>query len=288
MRRGFISFLSISAFSAIIAFGCSSGTIDVLGQNNYRNIVESTYFPHILTEEIQHTPIPSVTSSPTPEQMLQPTQIIKSVETENVIPTQAPSINVNVETAVPSTTPENVSVQDTKDEQVVFLGDSITEGLSIYGFFPETQIIGINSLNTILAEEQVVPVAKINPSKLFILLGINDIWEGDSVDEFIERYRGLISDIKGNTKDCNIYVESIFPVSEFAIETNPVISNTIIDDANAKIKTMTKELGVKYIDVNSVLKDEKGNLKGEYSNDGVHIINYYYPIWTKILASYMK
>lgn len=267
MGRGFISFLLISAFSIAIAIGYSSGTIDVLGQNNYRNLVEATY-----------TSIPVTTPSPTP-----------TVENkEKVTQTKLPIHNIDLETAVPIAAPENDTIQDTKAEKIVFLGDSITEGLSIYGFFPETNIIGINSLNTILAEDQVAPVVSINPSKLFILLGINDIWEGDSVDGFIERYSSLISDIKGKTKNCDIYVESIFPVSEFAMETNPAISNIIIDDANEKIKTITKKLGIKYIDVNSVLKDEKGNLKSEYSNDGVHIINYYYPIWTDILASYMK
>lgn len=173
-------------------------------------------------------------------------------------------------------------------ENAVFLGDSITEGLSIYGFFPKSKIIGVNSLNTISAREHIDEVVSQKPSKLFIMLGINDIWEGDSVDEYIDRYKALIKDLKTEATGCKIYVESLFPVSQYAMERNQKINNKIIDDANNKIRIMARETGVTYIDVNSAFKDSKGNLRSEYTNDGVHIIDYYYTIWTSILEKYVK
>lgn len=171
---------------------------------------------------------------------------------------------------------------------VVFLGDSLTEGLSAYGFFPDAVIAGINSLNTLSAQEHVYEIASVHPSKLFILLGINDIWEGDSVEGFIERYRELITRFEEQTPGTRIYIESMLPVSTAAMERNPHINNTIIDGVNVELKKMAQELKTDYIDVNTVMKDENGNLRSEYTNDGVHLIDYYYPVWTEQLDKYVK
>ncbi len=171
---------------------------------------------------------------------------------------------------------------------VVFLGDSLTEGLSAYGFFPDAVIAGINSLNTLSAQEHVYEIASVHPSKLFILLGINDIWEGDSVEGFVERYRALVTQFEEQTPGTRIYIESMLPVSTAALERNPHINNAIIDGVNAELKKMAQELRADYIDVNTVMKDENGNLRSEYSNDGVHLIDYYYPVWTEQLDKYVK
>lgn len=171
---------------------------------------------------------------------------------------------------------------------VVFLGDSLTEGLSAYGFFSDAVITGINSLNTLSAQEHVYEIASVHPSKLFILLGINDIWEGDSVEDFVDRYRDLVAQFEEQTPGTRIYIESMLPVSTAAMERNPHINNTIIDSVNVALKKMAQELKTDFIDVNTVMKDENGNLRSEYTNDGVHLIDYYYPVWTDQLDKYVK
>lgn len=174
------------------------------------------------------------------------------------------------------------------DNSIVFLGDSLTEGLEIYGFFPEAVIKGVNSLNTISAREQVYGISALHPEKLFILLGINDLWEGDSIEDFIQRYRGLIEEFKLQTPETRIYIESLMPVSVVAVERNHQISNPKIDKANMELRALAEELNVNYIDVSSQLKDDNGNMKSEYTNDGVHIIDVYYHIWADTLAKYAK
>jgi Lysophospholipase L1 and related esterases len=264
MRKNIKSLIIVGSFTAAIAgvyYNYSGAIINVLGQNTISNTVKS-----------------------------------------NIQAAETPEINIyeNTKTATPAPTvlktPADVSPLPDKSDikppnrvisgNVVLLGDSMTEGLSIYGYLPETHIVGVNSLNTISALDQVDKVVSYNPDKLFILLGINDIWEGGSIDEYIDRYKNLITEIKKRT-NCAIYIESLLPVSQYAIDRNSQISNEIIDNANSKIENMTEELNIKYIDVNSGLKDEKGNLRSEYSNDGVHLINIYYPLWTDKLITYM-
>lgn len=183
---------------------------------------------------------------------------------------------------------ENEIANEDKTHPVVFLGDSITEGLLIYGYFTDSVIMGINSLNTLSAKDYVNDIALLQPSKLFILLGINDIWEGGSVEDYISSYNELLIELKSKTPSTHIYVESLFPVSVAAIERNSLIDNVKIDNANTELKTVSENLNLDFIDVNTPLKDEDGNMKSEYSNDGVHLIDIYYPIWTSILENYCE
>jgi len=55
---------------------------------------------------------------------------------------------------------------------------------------------------------------------------------------------------------------------------NPVMrvrSNESIAKASAMIKALAEEFHCHYMDVNDGLKDEHGNLKLEYTVDGIHM-----------------
>jgi len=289
MRKSLKTIILVGTFLTAFVVGDNGYGIKALEQSSLhietsepveeQNILyqkQVSYQPNQDLSTILNTP------SPTPETIATP------VRAE--ISTPSPDEALKVADTEAGQTMEVKDEKTNKKEEgpVVFLGDSITEGLSVYGYFPEAKIIGVNSLNTISAKEQIENVVSLKPSKLFILIGINDIWEGGSVDEYIDRYRELINKIKAGTSDSKIYIESILPVSEYAMERNEQISNKIIDEANNKIKVMAREVGVNYIDINSAFKDNKGNLRSEYTNDGVHLIDYYYPTWTGILERYMK
>lgn len=297
MRKNIKSLIIIGSFTVVIATVYYSNTIiNVLGQNTVSNTVSTTVKTHIeatgipevnIYEKIQ-TPAPASTPvetpTPAPTSTIQPLKEAGIIQKDSENKITAPSDVVAAEVPAKSEEkPQNKVING----NIVLLGDSMTEGLSIYGFLPETHIVGVNSLNTISALEQVDKVVGFNPDKLFILLGINDIWEGGPIDEYINRYKNLITEIKKKT-NCTIYIESLLPVSQNAMERNNQISNEIINNANSRIAEMTKELNINYIDVNSGLKDEKGNLRSEYSNDGVHLINTYYHLWTDKLIAYME
>lgn len=297
MRKNIKSLIIIGSFTAVIGtVYYSSAIINVWGQNTVSNTVTTTVKSNIevtetpeinIYEKVQPaTPAPTPLETPTPAPTYTTQPVKEAEDIQKVLEVQTAAPSEITEPAVPVKSEETLPNRAINGN-VVLLGDSMTEGLAIYGFLPETHIVGVNSLNTISALEQVDKVVSYNPDKLFILLGINDIWEGDSVDEYVDRYKSLITEIKKKTK-CEIYIESLLPVSQYAMEGNSKISNEIINNANSKIAKLTEELNVKYIDVNSGLKDEKGNLRSEYSNDGVHLINTYYTLWTDKLTAYME
>lgn len=50
------------------------------------------------------------------------------------------------------------------------------------------------------------------------------------------------------------------------MRTNPKIA-----EANAAVKKLAEKYHAKYMDINDLLKDENGNLKAEYTIEGMHI-----------------
>lgn len=50
-----------------------------------------------------------------------------------------------------------------------------------------------------------------------------------------------------------------------------VRTNEKIDRANEAVRELAKKHHAKYIDINAPLKDENGNLKAEYTIEGMHI-----------------
>ena len=48
-------------------------------------------------------------------------------------------------------------------------------------------------------------------------------------------------------------------------------TNPKITEANAAVKKLAEKYYAKYMDINDQLKDENGNLKAEYTIEGMHI-----------------
>jgi hypothetical protein len=167
-----------------------------------------------------------------------------------------------------------------------FIGDSLTVGLSTYGYIPEDytfaqtgiSLLKINSLQLSTTCGYVYPaqaVAGWQSKHVYILLGINGVtWVSD--DTAIARYTQLITDIltySSTVEDINVI--SVLPVAysmeaKSSVESGRIL-NSEVDAFNLKLQAMANELGVNYIDVNSSLKDQYGRLPDELTVDGLHL-----------------
>lgn len=70
----------------------------------------------------------------------------------------------------------------------------------------------------------------------------------------------------------------------FDIEKN----NENIIKINENIKQICDELGCTYVDIHSSLLDSNGYLSVEYSDDGLHLNENGYAIWTSILKPLLE
>ena len=181
------------------------------------------------------------------------------------------------------------------DENIVFFGDSITNKYTVEEFFSDKYVInsGISGDKTEdLIERIEDDVYKYNPSKVFLLIGINDLNNGVDEEKIINNIQKIVNGIKLKRKYTKIYIESIYPINrntfnEKEYEFNENITNDKIKEINKKLENLCKENDVEYIDVFSKLIDEEGNLKDIYTIEGLHLNDLGYFKITKVLEKYI-
>ena len=181
------------------------------------------------------------------------------------------------------------------DENIVFFGDSITSGYKIEEFYPKNNVInsGTSGDTTENLLERMEDVYKYNPSKVFILIGINDLNRGKSIDEILDNIQRIVNNIKTNRKYTNIYIESVYPINRNVFEDkdysfNNDISNDTIKELNDRLSNLCKENSIQYVDVYNNLIDSEGNLKDIYTNEGLHLSDLGYFKVTTSLNKYIN
>ena len=190
------------------------------------------------------------------------------------------------EVTLPSTADAGIDYQNS----LIFVGDSLTAHLKSRGVLTggtNTKQVWRNELNTMTLSSEINSVkiiypetgekmtisqaaAKAKPSILVINLGINGVSYLKEAD-FKAHYTALIQAVQEASPDTGIILQSIYPVMDTC--TTEGIDNTKIDTANKWVKAVAAENGCRYLDVQSILKDDKNNLKAEYCNnpDGIHL-----------------
>ena len=183
------------------------------------------------------------------------------------------------------------------DDNYVFLGDSITDWYDLDKYFEGLPVVnsGVSgySTNNILNNMNKM-VYQYNPSKVFILIGINDLELKVDDDVVVNNIRKIVQGIKKNRRYAKIYVESIYPINnsdDDKIEgsiINGNRKNSDIIDINNKLIKLAEEEGVTYIDLYKELVDDNGLLKIEYTVDGLHLSSEGYEKVTEVLRKYIN
>lgn len=185
----------------------------------------------------------------------------------------------------------NIVKETVVDENVVFLGDSITDFYDLEKYFSGMHVVnsGVdgNTTDNILNNMK-ERVYDYNPSKVLILIGTNDITNDKNVDEIFDNIKKIIEQIRENRPYAEIYLESIYPVndtddSKINHEMVNGRKNDTIKEINSKLREYSKKNDVIYIDMYSKLSDDDGNLKLDYTKEGLHLSDKGYEVVTKVL-----
>ena len=183
-----------------------------------------------------------------------------------------------------------------KEVQVVpdnylFLGDSLTDYFDLETYFPGQPVVnsGIagNTTDQILASMK-TRVYDYNPSKIFLLIGTNDLRDGKAQEAVVQNVEKIIEEIQTNRKQAEIFVESLYLVNGSVSSAVGVRSNEAIQNINAQLEKYCKKKNLTYIDMYSKLQDEQGNLQTQYTVDGLHLSDEGYQIVAGVLQEYMK
>lgn len=200
------------------------------------------------------------------------------------------------ETFEPKTITKKV-VKTLGDENIVFVGDSITYQYNLEKYYKDKIHVvnsGIdgNTINDVL-DNLYERIYRYNPTKVFLLIGTNDVpYKDEKVIE--DGIKEIVNNIRKNRSNCEIYLESIYPVND---TDNEKISHPMVNGRkNEKIMNINKELkafadktkNVTYINMYDKLLDENGNMKLEYTREGLHLSDEGYKVVTGVLSKYLK
>ena len=123
------------------------------------------------------------------------------------------------------------------------------------------------------------------PQYMIIAVGLENGVGYCTEEKFKEYYIRLIKSIQESSPDTKIILQSILPVSRTAEKADPSMSNKRIDEANKYIISIAEQLGLKYLNTASALKDDNGRLNSNYdSGDGITLNEQGY----KVLIQYIR
>lgn len=159
-------------------------------------------------------------------------------------------------------------------EDTLVVGDSLTEGLSVYGWLSEDQVYSEIGASVLTSEKLFKTAAATHPKAAFFAFGMNDMgnYSGDA-EAFTKQYAKLLADFAETSPDSQIIVVSITTPTEKAQEGNKAIRD--YKKFNEAIKKMTEEEGYTYLDISDIL-EEHPEL---YAEDGIHAQSEYYLYW---------
>lgn len=173
------------------------------------------------------------------------------------------------------------------EHSIVLLGDSIIKYFKSEEYYQNTNIInrGIPGDTAVGVLDRINQVIKIKPNLVILNIGSNDIvlTKENSIDNIVRRILKIKYTLESEIQGIKVYVVSLLPVlRDHKISSKSYIrerTNEIIDQINEQLLLYTS-----IIDVNSYLKDIDGNLKLEYTTDGIHLSSEGYYVYSKIIA----
>ena len=129
-------------------------------------------------------------------------------------------------------------------------------------------------------------VLRHKPAKIFLLIGVNDLFYGNDPDAIEAKYREIVQKIRHDSPETELILQSILPVNRKA-RSLPA-SNAEIQAMNLRISRIAKDYALPYVDLYQQLTDASGDLSLKFTDDGIHLNGLGYLVWKNALKPYFQ
>lgn len=118
---------------------------------------------------------------------------------------------------------------------------------------------------------------ELSPRYIFISYGINDVNLGlwPTAQEYARDFGARIDELRKSFPEAEIYVNSILPATDDAIEQHPLWEK--LPEYSEAVRQMCEQKEICFIDNTSIVEDHKDL----YAMDGVHIAPDFYHYWAE-------
>lgn len=170
----------------------------------------------------------------------------------------------------------------------LFTGSStIRTWKSLQGSFPNESILntGFGGSKASDLEIHLFPlVIRLDPSRVFIYEGDNDIWDGVEVTQILSSLDRIVNRLQLINPNIEIFLIGAKPSpSRWEKKQNYTIFNQMLQEYGLANED------VEYIDTWQALTDSAGNSRPElYLDDQLHLNEKGYAIWTELFKPYFK
>lgn len=175
---------------------------------------------------------------------------------------------------------------------IVFLGNSITDGGEFAELFnnPNIKNRGISSDVISGVTERVGQILSGSPSKIFLLIGINDISRNMTVEDMKKGYENLVKKIRKESPETKLYLQSIMPVNnDFTRYKTLKDKEQTIILFNEELKKIAADNDAEYIDLWNVLSEPGSDkLNPAFTNDGLHLTGDGYVAWVDYIKQFVE
>lgn len=177
--------------------------------------------------------------------------------------------------------------------KIVFAGCSMIEFGNWQELLKDKTIInrGILGDNSFGLLSRIDDITKLQPSTLFVIIGINDIAGNIPTNVTLNNICNFVNQIIESSSSTKVFVHSILPTNpvhslqkdEFA---NHYQKNEKVVELNKLIREKSDSLRFSFVDLYAYFVDDKGNLNSEFADtDGLHLNKKGYKLWADILQS---
>lgn len=171
---------------------------------------------------------------------------------------------------------------DERPPRTVFLGDSITASGHWAVWFPrhETHNLGVSGDTTDGVLARFDEVVAIVPDNVSLLIGTNDLGRGRSVEHVVRNIEYLMVGLRRELPGARTLVQSVMPRGAEHAER--------VQDVNRHLRQFSPTVRCLYLDLWPALATEEGDLRSEYTDDGVHLTPAGYQAWLGELQPAME
>lgn len=183
--------------------------------------------------------------------------------------------------------------------QILFCGSSLMEQFPIAELLMDVDCPmtvynrGVGGFTTTeMAQALEECVFALQPAHIFINIGTNDLNGPDyALEGLIARYEDILRRIRERLPQARLYLLAYYPVNEQVGLANAAMgevfrwrTNARITEANRAVEQLAGRMGARFLDLNEGITDEEGQMKREYTIEGMHMYaNGYRQVLEKLL-----
>lgn len=169
---------------------------------------------------------------------------------------------------------------------IVFIGNSITEQGGDWGQRFNNPIIknrGISGDVTAGVITRLKEIYHYTPSKVFIKIGINDLFRNDLTPEYVARnIQAIANKINLKSPNTKIYIQTILPTSQDTSLKNKIATT------NSFLLNIPQTDYIKVLDLHSVFANSNDLMISSYTTDGTHLNAQGYLVWKNFIQEFVN